>query len=312
MSHNSGCCNDACADNCRQHCDDDCKRCERGKRGKQGHRGHRGHRGHEGATGSTGSTGSTGATGSAFQQQTLEILGIISPAQLAVGTTDDWNPPGLSTASIVLAEAGGATTALSGLAAQPNGRVVLLTNRDNLGNITLLEESAGSAPANRFRFSASAVENWQLAPFQTAVLFYDTIIARWRVWSIFTETFPSVTVQTTLDVQGNFLTSGEITPAAIAGVINNYTPGGPAAIYNVIRQALTAAATITGLGAIGLGKRLILRNLSATFALTLAHEDAGSNPSNRFHLPGAVNLVIPPFGSQEVIYDDATIRWFVV
>jgi len=75
MSHNSGCCNNDCADNCRKHCDNDCKRCERGngprgprgcqgEKGDRGKRGHTGHTGHTGATGATGGTGATGATGS--------------------------------------------------------------------------------------------------------------------------------------------------------------------------------------------------------------------------------------------------------
>jgi len=76
MSHNSGCCNNDCADNCRKHCDDDCSRCERsgprgprgcpgekGDRGKRGHTGHTGPTGATGATGNIGTTGSTGATG---------------------------------------------------------------------------------------------------------------------------------------------------------------------------------------------------------------------------------------------------------
>jgi hypothetical protein len=189
---------------------------------------------------------------------------------------------------------------------------MLITNRDLFGDITLLEEAPGSAPGNRFRFSSSQTESWTLAPFQTIVLFYDVAIARWRVWSIFTETFPFLTAQRQLDVAGEFLTSGAITPPPIAGANNNYLPGGPTAIYSVLRQDLTAAASITGLGAFGRGKRIVIRNLSAAFALTLTHEDAGSAPSERFNLPGAVNLVIPTFGSQEVMYDPAALRWFVV
>jgi len=103
-----------------------------GERGKRGHRGHRGHHGRDGqdgtigptgptgstgsrgptgntgptgatgATGLTGPTGSTGPAGSALQQQTIEILGIISPPPLPAGTTHDYNPPGLSNATILL------------------------------------------------------------------------------------------------------------------------------------------------------------------------------------------------------------------
>ena len=242
----------------------------------------------------------------------IEILGIIEPAPLAPGQTDDYNPPGLSTASIILQGAGIGGSSLSGLAAQPNGRVMLFTNKDNSGNITLLEEDPGSAPGNRFRFSASADEDWTLAPFQTAVLFYDMTISRWRVWSIFTETFPTVNAELLLHAQGMFLTSGNITPPPIVGVNNNYTPGGPTAFYTVLRQDLSGPATITGLGALGIGKHLIIRNISAAFSLTLTHEDAGSIAVDRFNLPGAAPVVIPPFGSQEVIWDATSQRWFVV
>jgi hypothetical protein len=188
---------------------------------------------------------------------------------------------------------------------------MLLTN-NGPGNLTLLEENLASLPANRFRFSLSASEAWTLDPFQTVVFFYDASISRWRVWSIFTETFPQLTAQRLLNVQGQFLTSGDLTPPAIAGINNNYLPGGPTAIYSVLRQNLTAQATITGLGVIGAGIRIIIRNLSSTFALTLTHEDLGSLPFERFNLPGAAALIIPPFGSQEIIYDLVAQRWFVV
>ena len=311
-----------------------------GERGKRGHRGHRGRDGQDGiigptgptgstgsrgptgntgptgatgATGLTGPTGSTGPAGSALQQQTIEILGIISPPPLPAGSTHDYNPPGLSNATILLVGGdGGGPVSLSGLAAQPRGRVVLLTNRDVRADIALLEEDPGSAPENRFRFSSSGTEVWTLSAFRTAVLFYDTTILRWRVWSIFTDTPQFLTVPRLLNVQGQFLTSGDITPPPISGINDNYTPGGPTAIYSVLRQGLAAAATITGLGAIGIGIRIIIRNLSATFSLTLTHEDAGSLPFERFNLPGAAPLVIPPFGSREVIYDIAVERWFVV
>lgn len=284
-----------------------------GPTGPTGSTGPTGPTGPTGSTGSTGSTGVTGPTGGSIssQQQTIEILGIIEPAPLPAGQTDDYNPPGLGTASIVLQGAIGLSS-LSGIAAQPNGRVLLLTAKDNAGSIRLLEEDAGSAPANRFRFSASATENWLIDRFQTAVIWYDTTISRWRVWSIFTTTFPSVTVEGTFNAQAGFLTSGNITPAAIAGVNNNYTPGGPTAAYTVLRQDLAAAASITGLGAVGIGKHIIVRNLSAVFSLTLTHEDAGSFAFERFNLPGGANIVIPPFGSQEVIYDTIASRWFVV
>jgi hypothetical protein len=246
-----------------------------------------------------------------LQQQTLEILGIIEPPQLPAGQTNDYNPPGLSTASIIL-QGATAGTLLSGIVAQPNGRVLLLTNKDNSGNITLLEEDPGSAPANRFRFSAGANENWFIDRFQTVVFFYDTTISRWRVWSIYTETFPTLTAVDRIILQGNFLAAGNNTPPPIAGINNNYAPGGSAALFCVLRQALTAAATITGLAAIGVGKRVVIRNLSSTFTLTLTHEDAGSTAFERFNLPGAVSVVIPPFGSREVIYDTIASRWFVV
>jgi hypothetical protein len=263
-----------------------------------------------GVTGITGATGPTGPTGSAFQQQTIEILGVIEPPLLPLGMTNNYNPPSLSTASIVIVDNSG-PAALSGLAAQPGGRVVLLTN-NGPGDLTLLEENLASLPENRFLFSLSASEEWTLAPFQTTVLFYDTSKARWRVWSIFTEKFPHLTAQKLLNIQGQFLTSGNLTPPAIAGINDNYLPGGPTAIYSVLRQDLSAPATITGLGIVGTGIRIILRNISPAFALTLTHEDIGSLPFERFNLPGAANLIILPLGSREVVYDIDAQRWFVV
>lgn len=278
----------------------------------QGPRGPRGRQGDPGTVGRAGATGPTGPAGSDFQQQTLEIQGVISPDRLPLGVTNDWNPTGLATASIVLAQASDATTALSGLVAQPNGRVVLITNRDGLGSITFLEEDGGSAPENRFRFSVSGTDTWRLDAFQTVVLFYDTTLQRWRVWGIFTETFPALAVKGITNIQGVFLTSGALTPPPIAGTVNDYFPGFVNPLYSVLRQDLSGPATITGLADTGPGRRIVIRNISLTQTLTLTNEDLGSVPNARFSLPGAVSLLIIPQGSVEVIYDIPNSRWFVV
>lgn len=101
-----------------------------------------------------------------------------------------------------------------------------------------------------------------------------------------------------------------IAPPIIAGVNNDYSPAG-LVDANVVRQDLSAPATLTGLAAQP-GRKITIFNLSLVDALTLNHLDGGSAAANQFVCPGAVPYVVPLGGSATVQYDSASALWRVV
>lgn len=105
-----------------------------------------------------------------------------------------------------------------------------------------------------------------------------------------------------------------ITPAAITGAVDNWAPadavtGVGLASASIVRQALTAASTLNGMTTGGSCRFVLLENLSTTFSWTVAHEAVSSTDINRFTLPNATNLVIPPLGSAAFVYDVPTNRF---
>lgn len=106
-----------------------------------------------------------------------------------------------------------------------------------------------------------------------------------------------------------------IAPAAITGSNDNYNPTGwstGTGGAQVIRQDLSAAATLTGLAGGATGRIAIIRNLNATYDLKLTH-DATSTAANRFQLPEAKDLYLVGAQSYVVLQYDATLsRWVVI
>lgn len=104
--------------------------------------------------------------------------GAISPAALASGGTDNWNPTSLATCRIIRAstDAGGST--VTGIVAQETGRRITLINIGSVGSLTLSHDTTSTA-ANRFlNPSAGAV----VIPVNGSVdLWYDGTSSRWRV-----------------------------------------------------------------------------------------------------------------------------------
>lgn len=110
---------------------------------------------------------------------------------------------------------------------------------------------------------------------------------------------------------GAFSWASTISPAAITGTSNDYAPTG-LADAQIIRQDLSAAATLTGLTAGTTGRHIVLVNIDGSFRLTLSHEGAGSTAANRFALPGGVSYYLDPGQSVVLSYDATSARWRVV
>jgi hypothetical protein len=114
---------------------------------------------------------------------------------------------------------------------------------------------------------------------------------------------------------GAFHLAYPITPTAITGSNDNYNPTGwssGSAGAQVIRQDLSADATLTGLAGGSAGRIAIIRNLNASFDLKLAH-DVTSTAANRFQLPEGKDLYLVGAQSFVVLQYDITLsRWVVI
>lgn len=109
--------------------------------------------------------------------------GDIAPAALAADV-NDYNPTGLSTASVIRQASSGAVNRnVTGLAGGSDGRVISFFNISDVAaeTITLTHEDAASAAANRFHLPNLA--NYLISRASCVQLWYDPALSRWRVMS---------------------------------------------------------------------------------------------------------------------------------
>lgn len=234
--------------------------------------------------------------------QSLALTPAVTPAALAIGTTNDYNPAGLSTTSRIRQATNAGNSALSGLVAQTDGTIRVIENLGS-GTLTFLNENAGSAAANRFTLPAGA--DLGLPSGGTLTIYYDLGTTRWhavaQTTSGGTVTFSSVTTQA-------FALTPAITPAALGSVtVPDYNPAGLATTTR-IRQAGALATTISGLVAQSDGAIRVFENIG-TDDLFFAHENGGSTAANRFSLPGSTGQQIAPNGTIWFVYDATLSRW---
>lgn len=114
---------------------------------------------------------------------------------------------------------------------------------------------------------------------------------------------------------GAFHLNSPISPAAITGSNNDYDPTGwssGSAGAQVVRQDLSAHATLTGLAGGATGRLAILVNIDSAFWLTLAHESGSSSVANRFSFPGSKDIKLAPGGTAILRYDATSSRWRVI
>jgi hypothetical protein len=93
---------------------------------------------------------------------------------------------------------------ITGLAGGADGRLILIHNIGS-NNITLKDESASSAAANRFALNGDMI----ISPDMSAVLQYDTTASRWRVLSQSSRrSYACVVDQKAQNTSGGTFTSG--------------------------------------------------------------------------------------------------------
>lgn len=90
--------------------------------------------------------------------------------------TNNWNPTGLSTCNTIRVNCNGANS-LTGIVAQPEGTVIILTNTNNVNTMTIVNNSLSSAGANRFLMGANIL----LLPNKSCMIQYDGLNQRWRI-----------------------------------------------------------------------------------------------------------------------------------
>lgn len=105
--------------------------------------------------------------------------------------------------------------------------------------------------------------------------------------------------------------TGQISPAAITGTVNDYAPAGGATVSRWRLQA-SAPATINGLSLFGGnvdGRVLIINNVGSTNTISFANEAAGSTAANRILTPDAQTWDCQPGGMAIAVYDGTSSRW---
>lgn len=236
---------------------------------------------------------------------------VIRPAALT-GTVNDWAPTGLSTAtSIIVATSG--TTTLNGLTGGVEGRQIQLCNTGTF-DLTLANEAAASAAANRFMLAGAA--NWilGLTGNSCAAFVYDGTALRWKMTSKTGTIMPSltvagaVTVGTTLNVTGATTVAQMIQTAfteAINGAYNNFAINSTATI---VRFTLGANSSITGFSGGVPGRRFTAFNASGGILL-FTNESGSSSAANRLTLPEAASTTLRIGSSMDFYYDGVTSRW---
>jgi hypothetical protein len=107
--------------------------------------------------------------------------GVISPTALS-GDVTDYDPSGLSGASVVRIDPGGAGRTINSLAGGVDNRVITLINLGStVGHVlTLLMDNGGTGTA-AMRFWCPNGVNFIMAIRASVMLRYDATSARWRV-----------------------------------------------------------------------------------------------------------------------------------
>ena len=101
-----------------------------------------------------------------------------------------------------------------------------------------------------------------------------------------------------------------ISPAAITGAQNDYSPTGMATA-NAVRQDLSAAASLTGLATGAANRVVTVFNIATAVAsvLTINHLNGGSIAANQFLLPNGQDWHIPVGGASTFWYDVTSAKW---
>jgi hypothetical protein len=205
-------------------------------------------------------------------------------------TQNDYAPAGIQNTQFLLLDPDAAWS-ITGIIApdgtyREDGKVLIVCNVDAALSITLNNENAGSAAANRLALGADVT----LGPGQSTMLIYDLTAARWR---------PA-------GGSGGGGAEVIISPAQITANTNDYNPAG-LQTATVMRLSTDVSRNLTGITALTAGNRAVkVFNIGAT-DLVLKHEDVASVAANRFYL--GIDLTLAANEGCTLWYDTTSARW---
>jgi hypothetical protein len=218
--------------------------------------------------------------------------GRIIPATLT-GNENNWNPAGLSTASIIDVQ-GDNYHVINGLVAQPTGTVITIRN---VGPYTLgLTALAGAAdPANQF----DLLFTQYLQQYQSLTLLYGG--SNW---------VPLGTGGNILEIASLTIDQGMVTPFLDFQVTTLSTPGQSDDVnsFGSFQYDGLGDATVTGFLQRSNGSSKWVQNVSAS-NLTLASNDGGSLAGNQIEIPGGDDLVLGPNCNALLTYNYPATAW---
>ena len=199
-----------------------------------------------------------------------------------------------------------------------NGNILLSNNNNTAGELRFAEPSSSGTNYTAFKALAQASDITYTLPAalpaaNSGVLISSTTGAMsWGsnlAWDNTNARLGTNTSSpnTTVDVNGD-IAMREHGYTAANGNNNDANIGN----YSFVRISGPGAAfTITGIAGGQNGKMVILYNSTAQ-NMTISHNDANSNASNRIYCKGSGNLTVGQYGVATLIYNSTDSRWIVV
>lgn len=228
----------------------------------------------------TNKTYDTAGTGNSFSINGVAVTANTGTGAVARATNAAFTTPSLGAAT---------ATSINGLAITGSTGTLTIANAKTLTvNNTL---TFTGTDGNSFAFPSGS----------------DTVVVLGAAQTLASKSLTSPIFTGTADVQQAFKRSGDISPTALSGDVNDYAPAG-FSTASVIRQDGGAAnRNITGLAGGADGVDVIFINTGATNSLVLKTESASSAAGNRFAIGGDVTLA--PSQSATLWYDSTSSRW---
>jgi len=240
--------------------------------------------------------------------------GVISPAQITANQ-NDYDPAGLSTASILLLTSDASGRTITGIAGGSDGRVLILINANSTGGtvyIALSPEDTGSTTAaNRIAGAYGTVDLF-LYPGQALTLVYDSSISRWRPVpnsGAQQHTLAPLSTGSTFQAGAALLFYGDISPTQLTSNTDNWNPTN-LGFASTIRIDASTAIDLTGIAGGSDGRVLFLMNISSS-TITLKH-DVTSTTTNRFFCPSSADFALLANAMVVLMYDSTSQRWRVI
>lgn len=208
--------------------------------------------------------------------------GVISPPSFSA--ENNWNPTGLSTASVINISTA-AAAGITGIVAQPTGTEITLRNTGS-NDVTLSNANALSDPANRFNVGATQTLKAG-ASFTIRYTGSDWTMVGMAMGASFQ--IPTFTVSTVGTIGGLHVGAQTYTTT---GTSNDIVLNSSATLF---QYQGSGNATFTGFFGCSTGRMLIIQN-RVGFDVTLANE-TGSGAGRQLKNPGGVNVVLKGIGT---------------